>query len=75
MNTKDLNYAAFLIASKKELNGCYPEGRRFWFVFNDDEDFNTLMENYYMNVGLVKPQDFVNAQKTLKNLIRNFQPV
>ena len=74
MNTKDMNYAAYLIANNKKLEGCYPDGRKFWFVFAD-EGINPLAEKYYMNTGLIKPQDFVNAQKILKNLIRNFQPV
>jgi hypothetical protein len=62
MNTKDMNYAAFLISNNQKLEDCYAEGRRFWFVFSDNE-------------VAINPQDFVNAQKILKNLIRNFQPV
>ena len=74
MNTKDMNYAAYLLANNQKLEKCYPEGRRFWFVFSDDEGINPLAEKYYMNTGMIKPQDFVNTQKILKNLVSNFQP-
>ncbi len=75
MNTKDMNYAAYLLANNQKLEDCYAEGRRFWFVFSDDKVINTLEEQYYMNTGAIKPQHFINAQKILKNLIRNFRPV
>lgn len=74
METKDLNHAAYLIAKNQKLQDSKPDNdNRFWFVFEDDEEIETLTKEYYMNDGIVKVQDFINAQKTLKNLIRNYK--
>jgi hypothetical protein len=74
METKDLNYAAFLVAKKQELIDSKPDKEhRFYFYFEDSEDLEALNKGYYMNTEPVLPQDFINAQKNLKNLIRNYK--
>jgi hypothetical protein len=73
MNTKDMNYAAYLLANNQKLEKCYPDGRKFWFVFPDRGEIKPLTQAYYLNTGMIKPQDFIHAQKILKNLVRNFQ--
>jgi len=74
METKDLNCAAYFMAKEIKLKDCLPDqDQRFWFIFTDDDNLEVLRKEYYLNTGFVKPQDFINAQKTLKNLIRNFK--
>ena len=69
-----MNYAAYLLANNRKMEKCYPDGRKFWFVFPDDEEVKLLAQKYYLNTGPINPQDFVNAQKILKNMVRNLQP-
>jgi len=77
METKDLNHAAFLMAKGCNLKSCTPDmDNRFWFTFDETVHTNIddLTEGYYMNTCEVSPQAFINAQKTLKNVIRNYKP-
>ena len=74
METKDLNHAAYLMAKGQDLKDSKPDNdNRFWFIFEDTEKINELSKEYYLNSGLVNPQHFINQQKTLKNLIRNYK--
>ncbi len=75
MKTRDLNQSAYLLAKGQTMLNSYPDGlSRFWFVFKDDPGLESLSKEYYMNRGSVVPQSFVIAQKTLKNLVRNYKP-
>lgn len=76
METKDLNYAAYLLAKGQQLENCQTDNDgRCWFIFIDTDELKDLNKEYYTNTGLVSPQSFINAQKSLKNLIRNYKPL
>lgn len=76
METKDLNHAAFLISRGQKLENSRPDSDgRFWFIFTDNEEIDQLSKDYYMNDGTIQVQTFINAQKTLKNLIRNYKSI
>ena len=75
MRTKDLNFAAFLMAKGEILLGsAEDENGKFYFEFGDGAEIATLSGEYYMSKATVNPHHFVIAQKTLKNLIRNYKP-
>ncbi len=75
MKTKDLNLAAYLIAKGQALLCAHPnEYGKYYFEFMDDENVERLTEEYYLGQALVNPYPFVIAQKTLKNIVRNYKP-
>jgi|WetSurMetagenome_2_1015567.scaffolds.fasta_scaffold22491_1 hypothetical protein len=75
MKSKDLNLAAYLIAKGQALVCAIPdENGKYYFEFMDDENVERLTEEYYLGHALVNPYQFVIAQKTLKNIVRNYKP-
>jgi hypothetical protein len=75
MITRDLNFAAYLIAKGRVLSGAQPdENGIYYFEYMDDDASQRLSEEYYLGHALVNPHHFVIAQKTLKNIIRNYKP-
>jgi hypothetical protein len=73
MDTRDLNFAAFLIANGEKLQESMPdEFGRFWFVFDDSQKISELSNEYYFKDALVNAQTLIIAQKKLKGIVRNF---
>jgi hypothetical protein len=73
MESRDLNFAAFLIAHGEKLTEAIPdEFGRFWFIFNDSQKISELSNEYYFNDALVNAQALIIAQKKLKGIVRNF---
>jgi hypothetical protein len=76
MQTTDLNLAAWLIAKGQQLDDAWPdENGKYHFEFGDDEGALRLNREYYLGLALINPYEFVIAQKSLKNIIRNYKPI
>ena len=75
MQTTDLNLAALLIAKGQQLVNAWPEDNgKYIFEFMDDEDVVNLNQEYYLGRAMINPYEYVIAQKSLKNIIRNYKP-
>jgi hypothetical protein len=73
MDTRDLNFAAYLIAHGEKLTeSISDEYGRFWFIFNDSQKISELSNEYYFKEALVNAQTLIIAQKKLKGIVRNF---
>jgi hypothetical protein len=75
MESRDLNYCAFLIAHGEKLQeSVSDEFGRFWFIFDDSQKVTELSDEYYLRDAAVNAQAFVIAQKKLKGIVRNLNP-
>jgi len=68
--TKDIFEASFLYAKQKYLIGLEKDGRYYFFVFKQNKnDCEKLSEQYWSGSAVVNAKDFVDSQKTLKDLV------
>lgn len=70
--TDSFHLSSYLIAEGTELAGIEPEpsnNKKYIFCFFITKKLKTLVEDFYSLRAMVKPQDFANAQKTLKSII------
>ena len=70
--TDSFHLASYIIAKGCELQGVepYPDNdKKFIFCFFNTKMLRGLLDDYYSLQASVKPQDFANAQKTLKSII------
>jgi hypothetical protein len=69
---KDINQASFLKLKKLKLY-LEPEweGNSAYWIFEDDGYADELIEDYINGNATGNLQDFVEAQKTLKNMLFN----
>jgi hypothetical protein len=69
--TTDLYLASFLRAHGMRLSEARRDGRRATFVFEDREDRNRLVGDFY-NDGSVRVNAFVHAIQDLKAVVFNW---
>jgi len=67
--SREFYSSAFLIASGIELLRIYKEGPRTVFVFEDTEQVQTLLKNYFGMQATVNAASFAGAIKNLKSVI------
>ena len=64
--------SCYLLAAGCELSGLEPlfsGSEKFIFCFFETDNLHFLVKDYYSLQATVRPQDFANAQKTLKSII------
>jgi hypothetical protein len=67
--TKDLYIASFLYAKGLNFIGLHQEGKVYSFLFEDIEACNKLVLLQWQGKAEVNARAFIEAIKTLKNLI------
>lgn len=67
--TKDIYEAAWIYSQEVKLLRIEPDGRYFWFVFDDEKSCNSLSPLYWTQKASGNIKQFVNSFKTLKDLI------
>jgi len=67
--SREFYSSAFLIASGVELLSTYKEGPKTVFVFEDNEQVQTLLKNYFGMQATVNAASFAGAIKNLKSVI------
>lgn len=67
--TKDLAEAGFLLAKGNQLARTEREGRICWFVFENKEQCQKLVDEFWFGNSLVGAKVFYEAIQTLKNRI------
>lgn len=74
IKTENYYFSAFLIAEGCELAGIEPSisgKNHFIFCFYNTKKLQQLKEDFFALRAVVKPQEFANAQRSLKSLIIN----
>lgn len=70
--TKDFYLAAFLLANDFEiLNLDKTDPRKVFFVFQDMENRENLVEDFLFGKAQVEPKKFTSAIKQIKQLLYN----
>lgn len=69
IETTDLYLGALWYAKDMKFSGVRREGRQCWFVFDNVTDSREIESRYYSGGETVNARDFVNAIRTLKELI------
>lgn len=67
--TSDLYVSSLLRARGKELYNIQQTGKKCWFVFRDYQSCNKLVLEHWKGNVEVNSKSFIEAIKTLKNLI------
>jgi hypothetical protein len=67
--TSDLYVSSLLRAKGKELDKIQQIGRKCWFIFKGYEACNNLVLEHWKGNVEVNSKSFIEAIKTLKNLI------
>lgn len=70
--TDNFACACFLLANGFELHSLEPAdntGAKFFFNFRESEELRASVEDYFDLRGVVRPQDFVNAQRNLRSIL------
>jgi len=71
VETQDFYLSAFLRLEGLVLLDLRDYGQRSLFVFDDDEQFQTLKQQYYFNQATVDPLAYKKAIRELKGLCMN----
>lgn len=67
-----LHLSAFLVAKGCELIRVEPlpsDNRKRLFCFTENSKLQSFLDDYFSLRALIRPQDFANAQRTLKSII------
>lgn len=67
--TKDLAEASVLIVKEKKILRVERQDRICWFVFEDKEECEKIVNDFWFGDCLVNARDFQRAQNILKNRI------
>lgn len=67
--TKDLAEASFLLTKGKRLKLIEREGRVCWFAFEDRQDCENLVNQFWFDNSTVPAKSFYEAMQTLKKRI------
>lgn len=70
--TTNFDLSSFLVSERCELAGVEKinnSSNKLLFCFYDNKKLQELINLFYSLQAIVKPQDFVNAQRTLKSII------
>lgn len=65
--TRDLHEAAFLYAKNKKLLRLEGKDREFWFIFDQADDCEILVESYWSKEAQVIAKEYVDSLRTLKD--------
>ncbi len=69
VETQDFYLSAFLCLKGQPLKSLKDYGSRKLFVFEDDETFQKLKQQYYWNEGSVSPLSYKKEIRRLKDLV------
>jgi len=69
--TRDLNLASFLKAKNYSLLDVEKSGSIATFVFENDEDMQSLITSFYNDNEMVKANKLLSSQRDLKSLVHN----
>jgi hypothetical protein len=67
--TKDIFEAAWIYSKDVPLLHLEPDGKYFWFAFDDLKTCTDLSSSYWSQTATGSIKAFVNSLKTLKDLI------
>jgi len=67
--TKDIFEASWIYSQNIKLLGLEPDGKYFWFVFDNQGLCEPLSSDYWSQKADGNIKQFVNSLKTLKDLV------
>lgn len=67
--TKDIFEAAWIYSQNTPLLWLEPDGRYFWFVFENKDIVEPLASQYWSQKAIGNIKQFVNSLKTLKDFV------
>ena len=73
--TKDLSEASFLYASGQKLITLESDNERFWFVFEDKQACQHLIDAYWRKEAMVNAKEFADSLRSLKDRIFSVQRI
>jgi hypothetical protein len=65
----DFYSSAFLIATGQKLQNTYKRGSQTVFIFEDSEETQNLLNNYFAMQAEINASSYAQAIKNLKNII------
>ena len=65
----DFYSSAYLIAAGHKLQGTYKRGPQTVFIFEDSEEIQNLLNNYFAMQAEINASAYAQAIKNLKNII------
>ena len=66
---KDLYLCAFLLNENQNLLRMENDGDKFWFVFEETENFNELVNDYWQGKANTNIKSYVDRVRDLKDRI------
>jgi hypothetical protein len=69
LESVDFYSSAFIMASGKKLQQTYKRGSQTVFVFEDSEEIQNLLNNYFAMQAEINASAYAQAIKNLKNII------
>ena len=69
----DFYSSAFLIATGQKLQNTYKRGSQTVFIFEDSEETQNLLNNYFAMQAEINASSYAQAIKNLKNIIHSGQ--
>jgi len=70
MKTKDYGLTCLLLCKGHEILNYKSDGAgQVWFEFPDGNEVEKIENDFFMNRALVSANDFLSAQKRIKNII------
>lgn len=67
--TKDIFEASFIYSKKPSFLGLELGGQYYWFVFANPQECERLSADYWSGKAEGNIKDFVDSNKTLKDLV------
>lgn len=74
LKTQSFDLTAYLLSEKCELAGIEKDpsnDNKFIFCFYNTDTVMKLTSDFFSLRAFVKPQDFLNAERTLRSIIRS----
>ena len=69
----DFYSSAYLIAAGEKLQQTYKRGSQTVFIFEDSEEIQDLLNNYFAMQAEINASSYAQAIKNLKNIIHSGQ--
>ena len=69
--TKDLYESSYLYACHKKLLQLDRENGRCWFIFQDKQSCQSLIDSYWRREAKIDAKEFIDALRSLKDRIFN----
>jgi hypothetical protein len=67
--SKDFNICSTLFAMGKKVDSTEWQNNELFFLFEDLEECEDIVKDYYWNRLKLSPYDLFNAQKAIKSMI------